>query len=66
MTVSLASFHGLRRDGAVTVVPSRTRSVASAMAASAIHGSQVGQSGSVPYDSPFGYPRVTWRGRLAP
>lgn len=44
MTVSRANFQGRRRDGAVTVVPSRIRSVATAIAASATHTSAVGQS----------------------
>lgn len=38
-----------RRGNAVTVVPSRTRAVASAIAASATHGAAVGASGSAQY-----------------
>ena len=45
-TVSRATFHGRRRDSGVTIIPSRTRSVRAAIAASAIHGSVAGIAAS--------------------
>lgn len=45
-TASRATFHGRRRASGVTMIPSRTRCVRTAIPATAIHGSVAGSDGS--------------------